>query len=110
MNVGGVEVVSRSPNAPYPKNVVNSVQLSRPVSISRCSYSFSANIVVSLASDTLFCGQFRVNEAPTSSITRRYITSAVQQDLIPSSRVMPLDADKLQQELCFHLDQRKVDL
>ena len=58
VNVSGIEVVSRSPNAPYPNNVVNSVQLSRTVSISRCSYSFPANITVSLASDTLCCGQF----------------------------------------------------
>ena len=45
----------------------------------------------------------------TSFTTGHSITGAVQQDLIPPSRVTPLDADKLQRELCFHPDQRKAD-
>ena len=58
-----------------------------------------------MPSNTLFCGQFPVNAAAISPITGHFITGAVQQDLVPLFRVIPLDADKLQRELCFHPDQ-----
>ena len=108
-NVSGVEAVSRSPKAPYLKNDVNSVQLFRLVSVSRSSYSVPVNVVLSLASDTLCCGQFCVNEPPISSNTGNSITGAVRQDLVPPFRVTPLIADKLQRKICFHPDQRKLD-
>ena len=88
-NVSGVEAVSRSPKAPYLKNDVNSVQLFRLVSVSRGSYSVPVNVVLSLASDTLCCGQFCVNEPPISSNTGNSITGAVRQDLVPPFRITP---------------------
>ena len=110
-NASGVEAVSRSPKAPYLKNDVNSVQLFRLVLVLRSSYSVLVNVVVSLASDIFYCGQFRVNEPPISSTTGNSITGAVQQDLVPPFRVTPppFIADKLSRKLCFHPDQRKVD-
>lgn len=41
--------------------------------------------------------------------TGHSITGAFQQDLVSPFRVTPTSADKLQQELCFHPDQRRVD-
>ena len=108
-NVSGVEAVSNSPKAPYLKNDVNSVQLFRLVSVSRSSYSVPVNVVLSLASDTLCCGQFCVNEPPISSNTGNSITGAVRQDLVPPFRITPLIAEKLQRKICFLPDQRKLD-
>ena len=111
-NASGVEAVSRSPKTPYLKNDVNSVQLFCLVLVLRSSYSVLVNVVVSLASDIFYCGQFRVNEPPISSTTGNSITGAVQQDLVPPFRVTPpppFIADKLPRKLCFHPDQRKVD-
>ena len=44
-----------------------------------------------------------VNEVHTSFTTGHSITGAVQQDLVPPSRVTPLDADKLQRNFVFTL-------
>ena len=88
-NASGVEAVSRSPKTPYLKNDVNSVQLFCLVLVLRSSYSVLVNVVVSLASDIFYCGQFRVNEPPISSTTGNSITGAVQQDLVPPFRVTP---------------------
>lgn len=82
-NTSSVEAVSGSPKVPYLTTDVNSVEFSHSVSVSSSSYSVLVNVVVSLASNTLCCGQFRVNEAPLSSTTGHFITGAVQQELVP---------------------------
>lgn len=108
-NAKGVEVGARSPKAPHPKDFVNSVQFSRSVSALSSSCSVPFDVVVSLASVTHGGGQFPANVAPAASSTCRSITGAAQRDLVPPSRVTPIDAGKLQSELCFHPDQRLVD-
>ena len=103
-NTRGVETMHRTPTTLV--NNVNSVQLCRSFSPSNGLFLVPVNVVVSSAHVTP-ASKGVPGQTPLSSMC--LVASTFQQDLVLPSKVTPIDAQKLWHELCFHLDQAKVD-
>lgn len=100
-NVSGVERGS--------KPFVNSVHSSRSVSSSSCLVPVPVNVVVPTPQDVLGSSMpsaMAPHLLPSCSLS---ILGTSQQDLVPPSRVTPIDAEKLQHELGSYPDQTQVD-
>ena len=105
-NARGTETVTRLSTSPT--NNVNSVQFSRSVSVSHSLFPIPVTVAVSsaLVSPASSLPQGLPAHTPLSSTC---LVANTFQDLVPPSRVTPIDAHKLWRELCFHPDQAKVD-
>lgn len=100
-NVCGVEVGSK----PY----VNSVHSSCSVSFSNFLIPVPVNVVVPAPQDAFgndMPSEVAHHALPSCSLS---ILGAPQQDLVPPSRVTPIDAEELRHELCSYPDQTQVE-
>ena len=91
-----------------PVNNVNSVQFSRSVSVSHSLFPVPVTVVASSTLVSLASSRPQGLPAQTP-LSSTCLVANTFQDLVPPSRVTPIDAHKLWRELCFHPDQVKVD-
>ena len=91
-----------------PVNNVNSVQFSRSVSVSHSLFPVPVTVVASSTLVSLASSRPQGLPAQTP-LSSTCLVANTFQDLVPPSRVTPIDAHKLWRELCFHPDQDKVD-
>ena len=87
---------------------VNSLQLSRSVSVSHGLFPIPVTVVVS--STLVSPASSRPQGLPAhTALPHMRLVANTFQGLVPPSRVTPIDAHKLWRELCLHPDQVKVD-
>ena len=89
-------------------NNVNSVQFSRSVSVSHSLFPVPVTVVASSTLVSLASSRPQGLPAQTP-LSSTCLVANTFQDLVPPSRVTPIDAHKLWRERCFHPDQVKVD-